>query len=179
MVPWFRGGEAVDDVVVLVEQPVSHVDARQVVGLHAGSKHPRHYHVLIPVEDASVRVEATIGTLATSEVLGTSSLYFGEEDLDRIRREVVESSRRAVAHSVAAFREAGASADGEVAVEDPLDRLCALVAERGSREVVVLTRPHLVAELLHVDWTSKARKRLDVPCVHLLAHGDDEVPPVE
>ena len=101
MVPWLRGGEEVDDVVVLVEQPVSHVDARQVVGLHAGSKHPRHYHVLIPVEDASVRVEATIGTLATSEVLGTSSLYFGEEDLDRIRREVVESSRRAVAHSTA------------------------------------------------------------------------------
>lgn len=165
-----------DDVVVLVEQPVSHVDARQVVGLHSGGP-PRHYHVLIPVEDASVRVEATIGTLATSEVLGTSSLYFGEEDLDRIRREVVESSRRAVAESVAAFRDAGASADGEVAVEDPLDRLCAAVRERGSREVVVLTRPHLVAELLHVDWTSKARKRLDVPCVHLLAHGDTEVEP--
>lgn len=156
---------------MLVEKPLAAADARQVVALDRGTERPP-YFVLIPVEDAASRVEATIGTLATSEVLGTSSLYFGSDDLERIRQEVLESSRAALAASLDALRAAGVAADGEVTAIDPLDRLCELVAERRARKVVMLTRPHLVAELLHVDWTSRARKRLDVPCVHLLAHDD-------
>lgn len=165
------------DVVVLVEQPISRVDARQIVGLHSDSPEPTHYHVLLPVEDATSRVEATIGSLAASEVLGTSSLYFGEDDIERIQQEIVESSREAVTACVAALREAGAHADGEVTAADPLDRLCELVRARNSAEVIVLTRPHVVAELLHVDWTSRARRRLGVPCLHLLAHRDPDGEP--
>ena len=168
---------AVYDVVVLVEQPVSRVDARQIADLHAHVGEPRHYHVLIPIEDAASRVEAAIGSIAASEVLATSALYFGAEDIERIRREVVAASREALDASIEAFRAVGVDADGEVTASDPLDRLAELVAARGSREVVILTRPHLVAQLLHVDWTSKARKRLAVPCVHLLAHEDAEVRP--
>ncbi|UMG93491.1 hypothetical protein [Nocardioides sp. TF02-7] len=34
----------------------------------------------------------------------------------------------------------------------------------------MLTRPHVVAEFFHVDWTSRARRRLGVPVLHLLEH---------
>lgn len=160
------------EVVVLIERPLSKADAKQIVSRYEGADQPTRYHLLIPVEDAASRVEATIGSLAASEVLGTSALYLGEQDLERIREEVKEASRQALETSVTAMRTACLDADGEVTAADPVARLAELVAERGASEVIVLTRPHLVAQLLKVDWTSKAKKRLSVPCLHLLAQAD-------
>ena len=37
-------------------------------------------------------------------------------------------------------------------------------------EAIVLTRPHVVAEFFHLDWTSQARRKLGVPVLHLLEH---------
>ena len=160
------------DVIVLIERPLSRADAKTIVTRYEGADQPTRYHLLIPVEDAASRVEATIGSLAASEVLGTSALYLGEQDLERIREEVKEASRQALESSVAAMRTACLDADGEVTAADPVARLAELVAERNAREVIVITRPHLVAQLLHFDWTSKAKKRLAIPCVHLLAQED-------
>ena len=42
--------------------------------------------------------------------------------------------------------------------------------EVGAAEVIVLTRPHVVAEFFHMDWTSRARRKLGVPVLHLLEH---------
>jgi hypothetical protein len=165
---------AVYDIVVLVEQPVTHWDAHQITALHNDAPDVVHYHVLMPVEDAASRVEATIGSLAASEVMGTAALYLDETDIERVHEEIREASERALAQSIQAFIEAGARASGEVTAIDPLDRLAALVTERNSAEVVILTRPHLVAELLHIDWTHRARRRLDVPCLHLIAQSEPD-----
>ena len=48
--------------------------------------------------------------------------------------------------------------------------LVARAREVDAREVIVLTRPHVVAELFHVDWNSRARRKLGVPVLHLLEH---------
>ncbi|MEJ7707076.1 MAG: hypothetical protein WKF82_07205 [Nocardioidaceae bacterium] len=42
--------------------------------------------------------------------------------------------------------------------------------ERQANEVIVMTRPHVVQEFLHLDWTSKARRHLKVPVLHLIEH---------
>lgn len=162
------------DVVVLVEQPVAHWDAHQITALHSDAPDIVHYHVLMPVEDAASRVEATIGSLAASEVMGTAALYLDETDLERVHEEIREASERALAESISSFVEAGAHASGEVTPLDPLERLDQLVSERGSAEVVILTRPHLVAEFLHLDWTHRARRRLKVPCLHLVAQSEPD-----
>ena len=162
------------DVVVLVEQPVTEWDARQIAALHHDSPEPVHYHLLMPVEDAASRVEATIGSLAASEVMGTAALYLDDADLERVHREVRAASERALAESIEAFRRADADADGELTASDPLDRLATLVRERDSAEVVILTRRHVVAEFLHVDWTNRARRRLKVPILHLLAQEEPD-----
>lgn len=162
------------DVVVLVEQPVTHWDAHQITALHTDAPDIVHYHVLMPVEDAASRVEATIGSLAASEVMGTAALYLDETDLERVHEEIRDASERALAQSIGAFVEAGAGATGEITAMDPLDRLVALVADRNSAEVVILTRPHLVAELLHLDWTHRARRKLNVPCLHLIAQSEPD-----
>ncbi|AYY13402.1 hypothetical protein EF847_12590 [Actinobacteria bacterium YIM 96077] len=161
-------------VVVLVEQPVTSWDARQIVALHADVPDTVHYYVLIPVEDAATRVEATIGSLAASEVMGTAALYLDEEDLERVHHEIREASRQALDTSVTAFGDQGVRVTGEITAADPLERLASLVDECGAAEVIILTRPHLVAEFFHVDWTNRARRKLKVPVLHLLAQSEPD-----
>ena len=52
----------------------------------------------------------------------------------------------------------------------PLPTAVDVTAEIDGREAIILTRPHVVAEFFHLDWTSKARRRLGVPILHLLEH---------
>ena len=70
----------------------------------------------------------------------------------------------------AALAPAGATAHGKVTSEPPVDALAALVTAVDAREAIILTRPHVVAEFFHVDWTSRARRKLGVPVLHLIEH---------
>lgn len=160
------------DICVLVEQPLSHVDAAQIVALHESWTDPVHYHVLIPLEDAAAHIEAALGTLAAGDVMAATPLSVLEEDADRARAEAVELSESACNECVDTLQELGVSADGEVVAGDAVERLTARVESRSSDEVIILTRPHLVAEMFHTDWTHQARRHLGVPVLHMLAHKD-------
>ncbi len=160
------------DICLLVERPLSHVDAAEIVGLHEEWPWPVHYHVLVPMEDAAAYIEAALGTLAAGDVMAAAPLSVLEEDAERAREEAMELSLRNCEACVATLEHLGASADAEVVADDPVDRLARAVDERGSSEVIILTRAHLVAELFHTDWSHQARKRLGVPLLHLLAHRD-------
>ena len=59
---------------------------------------------------------------------------------------------------------------GEVVSADPIEALRDKVTAVDAREAIILTRPHVVAEFFHVDWTSRARRKLGVPVLHLLEH---------
>ena len=72
--------------------------------------------------------------------------------------------------TVKAIEEAGGRAVGEPVTNDPIRALVAKVAEVDAREVIILTRPHVVSEFFHLDWTSPARRKLGVPVLHLLEH---------
>ncbi|MGH3447663.1 MAG: hypothetical protein ACRDP4_08580, partial [Nocardioidaceae bacterium] len=54
--------------------------------------------------------------------------------------------------------------------EDPIETLDQVVSSHNANEVIVMTRPHVIQEFLHIDWASKARRRLGVPILHLLEH---------
>jgi hypothetical protein len=66
--------------------------------------------------------------------------------------------------------ECGADVVGEVVSADPIDALTAKVTEVNAAEAIILTRPHVVSEFFHLDWTSRARRKLGVPVLHLLEH---------
>ncbi len=157
---------------LLIEQPLAHTDAEEVVALHAEAAEPAHYHVLLPVADPVAQMEGTLGSLAATEVMATAPLALLPEDAERIRDEAMTESRQALDRSVSAIAAAGGSADGELVLDEPVQRLTAAVRERDSREVIILTRPHLVADLFHTDWTHRARRILGVPVLHLLGHRD-------
>lgn len=158
------------DVVLLVEQELSAADALQVRSLHEGLDQPVHYHVLIPVEDAAGRVEAAMGSLAAGEVLAAPALALREVDLAEVRRECLERSNTCLDCTLKRLQETGATATGQVIHDRPVDALAKKVKEVDGREAIILTRPHVVAEFFHVDWTSRARRHLGVPVLHLLEH---------
>jgi hypothetical protein len=158
------------DVVLLVEQALSSADAAQVRSLHEGLDEPVAYHVLLPMEDAAARIEASLGTLSGGELLGTPSLLVNEVDLEAVRKDCQDRASTDLVETLAALRTAGASAEGQIVDANPVEALKAKVAEVDGREAIILTRPHVVAEFFHVDWTSQARRKIGVPVLHLLEH---------
>ena len=158
------------DVVLLVEQPLSHQNAIRIRGLHENVEEPVHYHLLLPVEDAAARVESSMGSVATGEVLAAPTMALDLDSLDQVQREMVERAREACASCVEALVGAGAEATGQTVSDEPIEALGKKVAEVGAAEAIILTRPHVVAEFFHVDWTSRARRKIGVPVLHLLEH---------
>jgi hypothetical protein len=160
------------DVVLLAEQALSEVDAREVVALHEELDLDQEvrYHLLIPVEDAAARVEATLGSLAAGEVMLAPTPPLADIDLEKVREDCEAESQDALDTSIAALRAIGAEVVGSVVHEAPVDALAAKVAEVDGREAIILTRGHLVAEFFHLDWTSRARRKLGVPVLHLVEH---------
>lgn len=159
------------NVVLLCEQALSEKDADQVTSLHAELRDEGTevaYHVLLPVEDAAARVEAAMGSLAAGEVMASPAVVMGEVDLEEVRRECLQRSEEELASTLATLRKAGGTVTGKVVHEHPIDALAAGVTESDAREAIILTRPHVVAEFFHLDWTSKARRKIGVPVLHLL-----------
>ena len=157
-------------VVLLVEQALTPADARQVRSLHEGLDEPVVYHVLLPIEDAAARIEASMGSLAAGEVLASPAMTMRDVDIDAVRKDCEQRSREDLEATLTALREAGATATGRVVESQPIDALARIVAEVDGREAIILTRSHVVSEFFHRDWTSRARRKIGVPVLHLLEH---------
>jgi hypothetical protein len=91
-------------------------------------------------------------------------------DLDAVRKDCEERSADELESTITALRNAGGTATGQIVSGPPIQALADKVAEVDGREAIILTRPHVVAEFFHVDWTSQARRKIGVPVLHLLEH---------
>ena len=158
-------------VVLLVEQQLSAQDAAQVRSLHEDIVETVAYHVLMPLDDAASRVEASLGSLSGSEMMASPAMPMSEIDLDAIEEHARKRSEEELAATVAALESAGATVASSTLVSGhPAQELETKVSAVAGREAIVLTRPHVVAEFFHLDWTSQARRKLGVPVLHLLEH---------
>ena len=160
-------------VVLLVEQALSAADAAQVRSLHeelVDEGQAVSYHVLLPMHDAAARIEAAMGSLAGGELLTSPAITMSEVDLETVREQCRQTSEQELRDTLGALAEVGAIATGRVITDPPVDALADEVAAVDGREVIILTRPHVVAEFFHLDWTSQARRKLGVPVLHLLEH---------
>ncbi|MDN5894428.1 MAG: hypothetical protein L0H93_10420 [Nocardioides sp.] len=158
------------DVLLLCEQALTETDASQVISLHEELESDQQvaYHVLLPVEDAAARIEAAMGSLAAGEVMSSPAMTIGEVDLEEVRKDCLERSEQDLAATINRLKAGGAVADGKIIHDHPIDALAAGVAEHDGREAIILTRPHVVSEFFHLDWTSQARRKIGVPVLHLL-----------
>ena len=157
------------DVVLLIERELSELDAQQVTSLHEAIEDEVAYHVILPVDEAAASMEASMGTLAGPELAAPISPLSGD-DLTRLRQDVVDAARRSLQASVGLLARTGHAADGIITNRDPIETLTLMVSEHRAAEAIILTAPHAVKEFFHVDWTSRARRKLGVPTLHLLEH---------
>lgn len=158
------------NVIVLAEQALSAADASQVASLHSSIEDRRHYHVLIPCDNAALQVETALGSLAASEVLAAPAVATDQADVERAQADLESAARNAVHMSVSSLQALGADATGQFSSSDPIESLEQVAREHDADEVIVMTRPHVIQEFLHLDWSSKARRRLGVPVLHLVEH---------
>jgi hypothetical protein len=158
------------DVVLLIEQVLTEVDARQVHSLHEAVDEPVRYHVLMPVENAAARIESGIGALGAGEVMAAPALAISGENIEELQKELLQSCRDDVSSSVRTLETTGAHAVGQPVTTEPIAALAQKVGEVDAREAIILTRSHVVSEFFHLDWTSRARRKLGVPVLHLLEH---------
>ncbi|TIC84377.1 hypothetical protein [Nocardioides sp. GY 10127] len=161
------------DVVLLIEQALSSADADRVRGLHQGLLDDGEqvvYHVVLPVEDAGAQVQAAMGSLSGDLGAGRPADLLSPEEVREIDAAAHERAGGDLRASLESLAEAGATAEGALTDAEPVTALVAKVSEVDAAEVIVLTAPHVVSEFFHVDWTSRARRHLGVPVLHLLEH---------
>ena len=94
------------DVVLLVEQALSPADAARVRSLHEELEDPVTYHVLLPVDDAAARVEAAMGSLPSSELLGAPGVLANSADLAAVEEDARERAQRALTATLSALTSA-------------------------------------------------------------------------
>ena len=97
-------------------------------------------------------------------------MVMDSDNVEAMQRELLDQARDDVSACIDRLTDAGADVLGEVVTADPIDALITKVSEVDAAEVIVLTRSHVVSEFFHLDWTSRARRKLGVPVLHLLEH---------
>lgn len=170
------------DVVVLVEEELSVADAERLVELYADAPGRVRFHLVLPCEDARAQVEASLTNLAGSELFGITTQRYavGADDEVRAAADAAQlaidaQATDALQRSVGRLRSFDREAEGLVTRRHPVDELVAYIDQVNGQEVVVLTRRHVIAELLHIDWSAQARRHLGVPVLHLLELHQDSI----
>lgn len=153
-------------VALLIERELEAVDADQVIALHAELDEPIDYSVLMPIESSTAVLSSSLSSLGGGEIMPISS----GDDLSDLSAQIRRMGQEELDASVALLRDRGVEVTGGLTEDDPVDALEELVQRTGAREVIILTEPHVVREFFHIDWTSRARRKLDVPILHLLEH---------
>jgi hypothetical protein len=148
-------------IVLLTERALGDGDAQRLVSLH--SDEGARYHVLVPADPHRNMLADVLDHLSLLELRGALDAARGHED------EPPGGPSSIVEASVAALRDAGAEADGEVTQDEALAALEKGVREHSADEVVIVTRPHAVEDTFHTDWASQAREHLGVPVLHMYA----------
>lgn len=153
-----------DLIVILTEQALDAGDAGRILDLHDGED--LDYHVLVPADTRRNLLVDVIDHLSLLQLREALDAVLGREpgsDAARL------SAQQALTASLAALRDSGKSAEGQVTQDDPLPAVKAEVDRLGAREVVVVTRPHALEDTFHRDWASRARDELGVPVLHVYA----------
>ena len=80
----------------------------------------------------------------------------------------------ALSQSVQALSDAGVAAAGSLVPKSPVQRVAELAVSEEVDEIIVITEPHLVTDVLRRDWATRLRHKVKLPVLHFIA-GTDQV----
>lgn len=154
------------DVALLIERQLHALDADQIIALHEGLEDTVGYHLLLPVQSSTAILTSSMSALGGGQIVPITE----PDALEDVHQEIVKAGTAELEASADLMRARSTKVTAMLTEDDPIDALVALVKQTGSDEVIILTEPHVVREFLHLDWTSRVRRALDVPSIHLLEH---------
>jgi hypothetical protein len=156
------------DVVVLIEEELTEADALQVVELHREALDDLSYHLVLPCDNLAASFEAGLANLGLADLYAMGPADQQVELAAEAQQSGEDQAADSLGRSIQRLTAFGRQADGSITHERPVDALRELVKRVDGQVVVILTRPHAVAEFFHADWSAQARRHLGVPVVHLL-----------
>ncbi|ALO99655.1 hypothetical protein SHL15_8721 [Streptomyces hygroscopicus subsp. limoneus] len=151
--------------VLLIEQQLSAADVKFVTTLHDDET---FFVVLMQPRGSENRLLRSLDDIALGE-LEQAVHEGGEPEGEEARQQAALT----LEHSVQSLRAAGSECVGQLVGGHPLTLLRSVVEQTHADEVIVLTAPHLVEELLHLDWAGRARHTVGVPVLKLYARDDE------
>ncbi len=155
------------DVALLIERQLTDLDADQVVALHEGLDDDTVvYHLVLPVDTSASMLASSMSALGGGQIMTIADA----DMIADVQKELSTTGQAELDASAALLTARGQQVTSSLTEDDPITALSDLVAETSSSEAIILTESHIVREFLHVDWTSRAKRKLDVPILHLLEH---------
>ena len=154
------------NVVLLIERQLIELDANQIVSLQEGVDDDVTYHLLLPIESSAAVLGSSMSALGGGQFVPMTE----PDTMAVVDQELHQAGEAELDESARLLRDRDQQVTARLTDLDPIDALKELVTETSADEVIILTEPHLVREFLKLDWTSRARRSLDVPTLHLLEH---------
>jgi hypothetical protein len=164
-----RQDEPVITMLVLTEESLTAHDIERIASLHAPD--PARAHVVVPTGTDQSTLDQIIDDLARTDLDELS------DDVDPIQRSAADEvlqAQRTLDASIQGLTDAGVAATGSLAPKNPVDATAALAVEHDVDEIIVVTEPHLVTDLLRRDWATRIRHSVKLPVLHFIA-GTDQV----
>ncbi|MDR1634591.1 MAG: hypothetical protein LBS27_06670 [Bifidobacteriaceae bacterium] len=146
-------------IAVVIDTPLERSDADQIVGLYGPGTTAQ---VLAPTADSEPRLPAAMDHLLLGELSDAWATLKGHDPDARS----LEQAATILRESLAELRRVGMTADGEVIPGDLIAALVQTISVGKAAAAVFVTKPHLVGDALHEDWSAKARRALGVPVIH-------------
>lgn len=156
-------------MLILTEEALTQHDVERIVELHAPE--PIRAHVVIPSGTDQSTLDQIVDDLARTDMAELGN------DVDPIQPDALTQAKIAQSRldaSVQLLVDAGVSATGSLVPDHPVAATAALAQERDVDEVIVITEPHLISDVLRRDWGSQLRRKVNRPLLHFIA-GTDEV----
>jgi hypothetical protein len=134
--------------------------------LHEGLDDTIRYHLLLPVDSSATILASSMSALGGGQIVTIADA----DVIADVQHELSSAGQAELDASATLLTARGQQVTTALTEDDPIDALAELVARTSSSEAIILTESHVVREFLHLDWTSRAKRKLDVPTLHLLEH---------
>ncbi|MFL6288156.1 MAG: hypothetical protein ACJ73L_07140 [Actinomycetes bacterium] len=158
-------------VVVVTTNPLSAEDASGLLDVAGGNPGSITFHVAVPEQPTSASVDAVMNDWELGVVggrgVGRDTIAEHEVNPGAIAR---RDAQQVLDTSLKMLRDTGATADGEITPNHPLESIGDIVAHHQPDEVVVMIRHRHLSAATHSDLASKIQREFNVDTVRVKSH---------
>jgi len=157
-------------IVVVTQHPLSSQDAKELADL-GSSPGSSTFFVAVPEQPTSASMSAVLDDWELDVTSGRGSGAANHPELQDNPGEIAKhDAERVLESSLAALREVGVAATGEVTPNHPLDSIGDIVAHHQPEEVVVMMRHHKLSSVTSTDLAAKIQRKFGVTAIRVKAH---------